>query len=227
MPPAPTMCVLCPLEHERQALAQRLATRAPVIELRTSGTNREHVHRAVAEASSRSPALLVLAGVAGAIREVTEPVPRITSIESPHASTLRPTHAPPGVAEHGITSAGLTPDVSSKRRLAATSGATLVDYESRDFAAACIERKLNFAVVRGVSDGPNDELPPDAGLWISADGRTRLGMVVLSLIRGRATIGGLKQLQSRGNEALNAVADTLIAMYQLLRDSPDALRVEP
>ncbi len=60
-----------------------------------------------------------------------------------------------------------------KRRLAAEHQATLVDMEAATVARFAQTKNLRFLCFKGVTDGPNDELP-DFGRFTGADGRLRI-----------------------------------------------------
>ncbi len=102
----------------------------------------------------------------------------------------------------------------AKRAWAARSGADLVDLESAAFARVADENQWRWAIVRGVSDGPDTTLPADIDTWVDAGGRTRLGRVARAVLRGRVNLAGLMRLRADGTAAMAAAAAVIERMLE-------------
>lgn len=235
--------VICPMAIEAEGLRSALRRDHPDVlervEIRVCGIGGEAVARAVrmvrgvgamgGEAAGGSvPALVVLAGTAGGLTE-GPPAPRIGFVV--HAETGRrftPTAvAPP---EPG-TGAGLeagSSDVAvgvlgvdrlidtpgEKRALHARFGTPLVDMESHAFAEACERAGLAWAVVRGVSDGPDDHLPGYILGWFNADGTSRPWRMVRDALLHPWQIPALIRTGRRTRTALRAAGGRLAGLVR-------------
>ncbi len=102
----------------------------------------------------------------------------------------------------------------AKRAWAAHSGADLVDLESAAFARVADENRWRWAIVCGVSDGPDTTLPADIDTWVDAGGRTRIGRVARALLRGHVSLGGLMRLHTDGSAAMSAAAALIERMLE-------------
>lgn len=217
--------ILCPLEHEAKALRARLAGRR----VEVCGPGRAVGPRVRALTGSR-PALLILAGLCGGLTR-SEVVPRITRIVSTRGQTWRvpvtlPRDAqaggtPPtgngkarrlhGAVEEsdGVTVIGVDEIVRSaraKRALGERFAGELCDMESHHFAHACVDLGVPWAIVRGVSDGPEDDLPEGIDRLVDAHGNARLGAALGMCARRPWEIGRLLRLRKKSDQALERVA---------------------
>ncbi len=235
--------ILCPLEHEARVLRARLPGRR----IEVSGPGRAVGRKLGALAASR-PGLVVLAGLCGGLVE-SGAVPRITRVISARGQTWRvpvllPDELPSGASSHsasvnarrlhdgaadrdGVTLIGVDEIVRSaraKRALGERFGADLCDMESHHFAFSCVEAGVRWAVVRGVSDGPNDELPDRIERLVDAQGNARLGAAIRMCAVRPWEIGGLLRLRKRSEEALERVALAVGRLIQ--REESDAPRAK-
>ena len=80
---------------------------------------------------------------------------------------------------------------ADKAALATTSGAMAVDMESFAVAKWAARAKIPFAILRAVSDGMSDELPPSAQAGFRADGTTDIAAVIRRLIARPSELPGL------------------------------------
>ncbi len=101
---------------------------------------------------------------------------------------------------------------AAKRAWAERSGADLVDLESAAFARIAVEKGWVWAVVRGVSDGPDATLPGDIDTWVDGSGRARPGRVFRAIRRGDVGIRRLMRLRADGVAAMSAAAAVLQRM---------------
>jgi len=180
--------------------------------MQRTGPGAEAIRRAVESLDSDRVSLVVLFGVAGALG-ATEPAPPIGAVvDAETGERWTPSVIPPGPCS---TIAGVAEPVwtaDTKRDLAARTGADLVDCESHAFARACVAAGLRWAIVRGVSDGPETALPPESARWVDANGATRPGRVMLDLLRRPALTPVVLRLGRTTSRALCAAAARLDAM---------------
>lgn len=206
----PSVVVLCPLNVERRAIAKRLRDRA---EVRVAGPGAEAITAAVRSLGGSRPALVILFGLAGGLRE-GEVAPRIGRVVDKDGRSWTPSVISPGLSAPativGVDEPVLHP--ARKKQMAKAYAASLVDTESHAFAAAAHAAGLRWAVVRGVSDGPDTALPAAVSEWVDATGRTRLGRILLAAILNPGVIPAAVALARRARPALRAASDRLIEL---------------
>jgi hypothetical protein len=105
-------------------------------------------------------------------------------------------------------------------------GAALVDMESHAFAAVCEASRLRWAVVRGVSDGPDVALPAEALQWVDEKGKTRMGRVLAQTLLSPPTLAAAIGLWKRTGPALKAAAGRLVEMLEADKSAPQTIKVE-
>jgi len=198
--------VLCPLEIERRAAARRVGA---TCEVRRIGPGAGNVTRAMGTIDPQAYSLVVLFGVAGGLTQ-TERAPVVGEVvDRETGERWKPPAAHDGA---GVTVVGVDIPVGSpeaKRELHEKFGASLVDCESHEFARRCEAVGARWAIVRGVSDGPDDTLPAESTGWITSDGRTRLAGVARSCVRNPLIMGSLLKLGRQTKSALAAACDRL------------------
>ena len=115
-----------------------------------------------------------------------------------------------------------------KGALAASSGADIVDCETHALARWVKDAGVAWGVVRGVSDGPLDELPREAIGWMDAGGTTKPLTVVRDLALRPSLFPRVRHLMRGTNGAMRRVAhgvDRLLHVADLgdvLEDDPQA-----
>lgn len=229
--------VLSPLSVERDGLRRATARAARAsgaddlldsVEFVLTGIGAERVSAAVAAQRARPlaerPSLMVLAGTAGGLTEgpLAPPIARI--IDERGGQWAPPAAVAPSQGEHATTVLGvdrLIPTPAEKRSLAASTGATIVDMESHAFARACVAsaapggEPVRWGVVRGVSDGPDHELPEFVLGWFDGAGRARPMSMAAGVIAHPRAWPELWRLSRRTRAALvragAALAGLLIA----------------
>lgn len=200
--------ILCPLSIERRAIAKRLGDRA---DIRLIGPGAAAVRAALESLTTERPPLVILFGLAGGLRD-DEASPRINRVVDKDARAWIATCVPPG-ENAPVTIVGMDEPVltkSRKKRMASAYAATLVDTESHTFAELASDAGLRWGVIRGISDGPDDELPAAVTEWVDQQGRTRFLKVILGTILNPGVIPGLLRLFLRAKPALRAAADRLV-----------------
>lgn len=214
------MLVLCPLVIEARAAERAAHRRATVL---TIGPGPDAAERAVLELDAGAADVVILFGVAGgltdtplapAIRAVIDPVTHETYC-SPIITAMPPHDSAVLVA--GVDAPVRTPP--AKRELAERTGAQLVDCESHAFARACRDRGMQWAIVRGVSDGPLESLPIEVSNWVDGRGRTRIGRVALDLMRRPSLLPRILLLGRRSNRALDAAGRRLMTLLDAEGDT--------
>ncbi|MEM1422529.1 MAG: hypothetical protein AAGH64_00850 [Planctomycetota bacterium] len=155
--------------------------------------------------TSHTPQAVLLAGVAGGL--VDDPPARTARVIDAHTGdrfTPDIAHDPDGATVVTTHAPACTP--TDKATLARTHAAHLVDTESAHIARACIERAVPWGVLRAVSDGPRDTLPPEVARWTTNTGDTRVARVLLDTIKRPSLARDLKRLQASTSTALRTLA---------------------
>jgi hypothetical protein len=199
---AEDLVVICPLEAE--AVALRAA--APALHVERCGLGPAGIRRWAAEVQTK-PGLVVLAGVAGGLcsERVVGSAAIVTEVITPERRVVVPSvHDGPrcrlATADRILRTPG------EKRAMAASTGAELVDLESAAFVAVSAERGWAHAIVRGVSDGVEDELPEGIESLLDDEGRSRPGAAAAFLLRRPLALAALLRLGRRTAAAMAAAA---------------------
>lgn len=211
--------VICPLEHERRVLERLLGDRAS---FRVSGPGPDAIRRALGAILEERPPLVILAGVAGGLRECDSLAPPIDCIVDRRGGRWTPNVLDPECSQ-GVTLVGVEApvvDPVAKRQLADETGAALVDCESHAFAAMLENRDVPWAVVRGVSDGPDDELPPDIDRWVDDRGRTRGLVLARRLALAPGLIPRMRALGARSRTALEEAGERITRILDRAEATP-------
>lgn len=185
--PAPIV-IITPLAIEHAAAVRAMSSHPAnrLARFITCGPGPANARRAVERSVAGGSHACILFGVAGGLSP-SDVAPRISRVIDSQGNSWTPsvTHRDRGSETPGTTVLGIdapvcTPD--AKRRLAASTGASVVDCESHAFAAAAAASGTWWRVVRGISDPSNEALPANAARWIDDRGRTRVMAAVLDLI---------------------------------------------
>lgn len=97
----------------------------------------------------------------------------------------------------------------AKRALHAVTNAQLVDMESQAFAAMATDLGWEFGIIRAISDGLDDPLPPGCDHWVDHHGRAAKGAIAMAILRSPKIIGRMRTLQRSGEHALTQLAKVL------------------
>lgn len=207
--------VLCPLEIERKAAAKAVGDRALVIR---TGPGAQAVRRAADGLRADPPPLVILFGVAGALRYPSL-CPRIDRvIDEERGRVWRVSYLMPGdtkpVGVLGVNEVVPTPGRKRvlRRRF---HDAALVDCESHGFAEVMATAGMRWTVIRGVSDWPHQLLPRQCVDWVREDGRTAGRVVARDLARRPWMLGEVLALRLRTNAALKAASHRLSRLLLL------------
>jgi len=96
-----------------------------------------------------------------------------------------------------------------KKRLAATYEAALVDMEAAGVARLAKMRGVPFYCVKGISDGPSDQLP-DFNNFISQDGQFKLARFILFAILRPSYWPALMRMGENSKKAARNIAQSLL-----------------
>lgn len=159
--------------------------------------------------------LLILAGTAGGLRTPSAAgaafaVTRVFDEEGRvRATCSHPLHPMLTVFPSSLVCVGApTATLDAKRLLASrVPAATLVDMESIPFVEAAERKGIPWVIVRGVSDGPEDELPVEAMQWITATGDMSWSAFLRSVARRPSLVTALPALARHSRWALRSIAD--------------------
>ena len=219
-PFSPYTLVLCPMSVEVRTITRSVLNAGPVghVHFERTGVGKGAVVRALEKAvGDLRPAVAILAGACGGLRE-TEDVPNISRVIDEHGGSWTPTNAAPG----GVTLIGVDRIISTpkqKHDLAERTGASIVDMEAHAFAEACERLGIAWAVVRGVSDTPDETLPGEVLGWIRPDGGTRAMRAVVDMVRKPLLVRNVLGFVRRMNRVLPAVGDEVVRVVREFRVS--------
>jgi hypothetical protein len=202
--------ILCPLSIEQRAVAKAMRGRADV---RLSGPGASNVRAAVEVLAPSRPPLVVLFGLAGGLRELDR-APRIGRVLDKDGRAWAAPSVPPGESDPA-TIVGMDEPVlhrARKRQMGTAYGASMVDMESHAFAEACTQTGLRWAVVKGICDGPDVDLPAGVTEWVNEAGKTRLWGVLLAAILNPGVVPAAIALARRARPALKAASARLIEL---------------
>jgi len=211
-----SVLVICPMGIERAAVARAIRAQGAVdAPVERSGIGKHAIVSLVERVvTTRRPRLVILAGACGALRSVDD-VPPIARIIDEHGQAWTSGF---GMVSTGVTLIAVDRIVSTpadKRRLAESSGAAIVDMESHAFAAACERLGIAWAVVRGVSDTPDEMLPERVLRWISPDGRTRVARAALDMTLRPSLIPHVRAVLRRSRSVLPGVGRETVRLATL------------
>lgn len=213
--------VLCPLKCEARVLARSLRGKARVEAI---GPGPEAAQRATDKLAMKPPAIVILCGLGGGLAP-TGPVPWVSRVVD-QDGRLWDCPVEPAPDAEVVTLLGIDHPVvlpEKKRILAQSFGASLVDCESHAFADAATTNDLRWAVVRGVSDGPNHRLPEDIEQWVDAKGRMRIGYAIFRMISEVGIVFCVMRLAWRSHWAMRRVKRSVLELLA----SEAALRAKP
>jgi nucleoside phosphorylase len=200
--------VLCPMKIERVHVQRALRDQLDVTLIQT-GIGKLAIVNALSrrlELEEERPGLVILAGACGGLRKVDD-VPDIRCVVDELGGEWTPSVAssPSGVKLVAVDRVVDTPE--SKRALAESTGATIVDMESHAFAAACQHHDLNWCVVRGVSDTPAETLPAEVLGWVTPAGDTRIARAAIDLLAKPRLIPHVTRVLRRSGRVLPTVGE--------------------
>lgn len=107
-------------------------------------------------------------------------------------------------------------DRAAKQACRAASGAIAADMESHHLARYCAAHQLPLLVIRAISDGASQSLPPLARIALGPEGDLRPGAILRSLIVNPAQLLLLPRLAWESRAAFAALRQARTALSPLL-----------
>ena len=201
--------ILAPLAFEEKALRRFVARIAERADLVRCGLGRAGVLRTVPGLRPAGPVLLC--GIAGGLVDAAPVGAAAWISEVVTARGEVPARVLPEGArrERLFASETLIETHREKAELARRTGTTLVDMEAAAFTEIAVARGWSWGIVRGVSDGPEHEFPPEIAAWLTPMGDLRRGRVAIDLVRKPRLLGAARELSRHGTIAMRAVAELL------------------
>jgi len=117
-----------------------------------------------------------------------------------------------------VTTSPAIADHAMKRRLAAVTGAALVDMEAAALARWAAARRIPFRCIKAVSDGL-DEALPDFNCFIGRDGQFQLARFVVFAAVRPSLWPGLVRIGRLSRQAARALREAVLAA---LEDAPQS-----
>ena len=168
---------------------------------------------------------MILAGLAGSLVEAHEPgdvveVQGVVTSSRPRRETTWRLPSTLGVATgDGTSSTRLVNSRPAKRALHATLGASVVDMESLTFMNKGLELGWKFGILRAISDGLEDTLPPGCDQWVDHRGRVAVGALAGSILRSPSLIGRLREMNKVAQTAMANLGDVLNRAFEERADA--------
>ncbi len=218
------------MQVERKA-AEGCGRPVPVIQC---GIGRDAIDRAFVriDALPERPRHAVLFGIAGGLREPCDRetawvIDRVVDATT-GATTNSPTArlAPPkstAAVGHADT---IVASPADRMAFAARTDASLVDMECWAFAQEAIKRGMAWTIVRGVSDGPLDDMPIEVLDLVDADGNPKIAAAAAAVLKSPSLGVRLMTLQARSARALARAQALLTHMLDAVDGSPVACSAE-
>ena len=103
--------------------------------------------------------------------------------------------------------------IPAKRRLHERCGADIVDTESIGFARACTSRGLRWGIIRGISDGSNEPLPPQLLRCVDETGRPATARAVGAALRNPTLIPIMMRLRRNARRSMIHAAAMLRTVH--------------
>ncbi|MEM7498492.1 MAG: hypothetical protein AAF371_10935 [Pseudomonadota bacterium] len=228
MEEAPIIGIVCGLESERRALGLSADDGTGVgVSVAVSGARPAVAEAAARQMVDRGARVLASWGLAGGLdmRHATGDVvlPREVVGEGggrwPMAEP--PVNAPvPGARPPRLVGLeGVVFGPAEKKSLAVAAGASVADMESHRVATVGAEMGVPVIVVRAVSDNAGRALPQLAADAVGADGRPRIGKVLLGLLRRPTDLPALLRAgrdSAAAHAALSATAPAFLAALRAM-----------
>jgi adenosylhomocysteine nucleosidase len=174
-----------------------------------AGAGVDAATRAFAEVEKSGPIDEVIStGWAGALREEFLPghAYDVSTVIDARTGERFVASCPP--SDSSLVTSSRVAGAAEKKRLAATYEAALVDMEAAGVARLAKMRGIPFYCVKGISDGPSDQLP-DFNNFISSDGRFKLPPFILFAILRPWYWPALMRMGENSKKAARSIAQSL------------------
>jgi hypothetical protein len=209
----PRAIVLCPLQFEAHAVVSAgLPVRVEITGPGPAAMERA-VRRLLDADDDRED--VILFGLAGGLTESAGTAIVATAVRDVDGQSFIPPIAPTsgGGTVLGVATIVTTP--GEKRALATATGANAVDTEAHVFASLMCSSGRRWGVIRGISDGPDDALPPSVADWVRPDGSTHAGRVLRDLMARPYLIWTVFRMARQSRRALRSA---LAELARLVKD---------
>lgn len=201
--------LVCPLQFERRCLLKTGLGNSYTIE--TCGPGREGVARWVG--AHRNPGRpVVMVGLAGSLVKdhAVGDVVEVEAVVAAGGKRIETNWAlPEELGTPRVRATSKTRAITSrpgKRSLHAVTTADIVDMESQAFAEHAVDLGWEFGIVRAISDGLDDPLPPGCDNWVDHKGRAAPLAIASSIMRSPTVVRRMRSMQKDGEHAMFAVA---------------------
>jgi hypothetical protein len=204
-------------DHVARGLSRAGLSGDQRVRLVQTGIGRDAIVRPLGGEGGRTPGtLVILAGAAGGLAPGLDDAPPVGRVIDTHGGAWTPTAgAGPETGGGSVTVVGVDHIVegpSDKRALHDRTGASIVDMESHAFADACTGLGIAWAIVRGVSDTPDQTLPAEVLGWIDPAGETRTLRAAADLLTRPRLIPHVAGVLRRSGRVLPRVGDRAAAI---------------
>jgi hypothetical protein len=200
--------IVCPLRLEARAL-RHAGLRD--VRMEVCGPGGANVMRWNERADRSIPrgTLVILAGLAAGLVPEARPGTAWRVQHVIDAEQNRSTSAVQPAAGNMVRVAGVERMLATaemKRDVHRRTGAMLADMESHAMARCASDRGWQLEIVRGVSDGLDDSMPPAMESWVNDREGTRLWKVAAYLLTHPGEVGRLRRLGKASALAMKNVA---------------------
>jgi nucleoside phosphorylase len=209
--------ILCPLEFERKVLQRQLSGTG--LHVACCGPGKEGVTR-WAGMNRKPGAPVVLAGLAGSLVEELNPgdVVDLEAAVAPGNIRIETNWRLPASCGAprvtGTISTRLVNSRPARRALHRHLGCSIVDMESLAFARVARDLGWTFGMLRGISDGLDETLPPGCDQWVDHRGRVAKGAIAVSILRTPSLIGRMRLMKRTGEKVLETLAKHVITSLE-------------
>ncbi|MBM4113359.1 MAG: hypothetical protein FJ253_08305 [Phycisphaerae bacterium] len=213
--------VICPTRYEASAIRRAARLRRSLVLV--SGPGGDAVRRAVVSVRDRVDRV-ILAGLAGGLDPAVTPgsayaVSRASSIDGRRFDASWIVRDLPNARL--VTAPAVVSTAIEKSALSQRSGASMVDLEGYHFADQASAERLRWCIVRGISDGHDQELPPGIDKLVSPRGRTRCVRAILWTMMHKKHLEEMSAIVGQSMAALQLVGG---AVRRSLDDSTGGRR---
>lgn len=202
-----TFLVACGLKREA-----RLITRPGHDVFAVAGGGDDaRLERELEKLASLFPGTIVSSGLAGALAPSLKPGAVVLDGDAAFVEKLSQA-LPNAVVGRVLGRKTMAATVAEKQLLHRMTGATAIDMESHVAMRVARKLGLTFGVLRVISDGAGDELPPAARVGMKPDGGMALGAMLASLARAPGQLPALIRTgrdAGRAFKVLDGLYDTL------------------
>ncbi len=201
-----TLVVACGLKREARVIARPERDVSVVI----GGGRTASLSADLDDRAEMFPGIILSAGVGGALDPSLRPGDLVIDGD-PEVIALLARTLPQARIGPVLGSDAIVATPAAKRAL--SGDAISVDMESHVAGAVARRRGLPFGVVRAISDGAADALPPAAQAGMGPDGDVALGAILASLARRPSQLPALIATGRQAGRAFRSLKRAFDALY--------------